>query len=96
MHVVKSLDIDVSDSELCNCHQIVCPDKDLRVFADDYRSAAYVVRRSLDKQFSDNAGSKSQQVNLAPTFQLLMKLPGPTFDVLKTYGTSDRFKASQC
>ena len=82
MHVLKSLDVDVSDSELCNCHQIVCPDKDLRVYADDYRSAAYVVRRSLDKQFSDNAGSKSQQMNLTSTFQLLMKLPG--FDVLKT------------
>ena len=85
LRVLEILDVNVSDAELRSCHRILCPDKNLIDFADEYRSAASLLQRSLDKQASDNLlESPKVTLNLTSAFRLIQQFPSSKFPVLKT------------
>lgn len=85
LRVLEILDVNVSDAELRSCHRILCPDKNLIDFADEYRSAASLLQRSLDKQASDNLlESQKVTLNLTSAFRLIQQFPSSKFPVLKT------------
>ncbi len=84
LRILSDLKFDATDEELSRCHRVVCPDKDIRLFVDDYRSAATLIKCSLEKQVSDKPGNTIATLNIVSTFRMLMSLPYSKYNTLKT------------
>jgi hypothetical protein len=87
LRILSDLKFDATDEELSRCRRVVCPDKDLQLFFDDYRSAATLIKCSLEQQVSDEPGntiSTLRTLNIVSKFRMLMSLPHSKYNALKT------------
>jgi hypothetical protein len=73
---LETFSCETTDEELRQCHALICPDKQLHVFANAYRSAASVFKRS-------STVSVTKSGNMLSYLQLLLKIRDAKYDVLR-------------
>lgn len=85
LKLLENLRADVTDNELRECHKVICPDQELLIFADSYRTAAGILQRShvetaTTAETTKRPATKTSDMSL--TLQRLLRLNDPQFDVL--------------
>ena len=81
--VLERISCETTDDELRQCHALICPDKQLHLFADAYRSAASIFKRLSNVNENDLVNSSSRTTSMHHSLQRLLKIKGNRFDTLK-------------